>query len=445
MPKLSNHVAERRPSAIRNASAKFAERKDGCEAVNVAIGNVSLPMHPAMVERLNNLDRPDSPFRSGVVCYAPTVGMPEARQAFANVLQCSGFDVKKLHVQISDGGSQGMELLMTGCCGDIGSEDRPVLLVDAAYTNYRSFAQRLNRRVVSMARRLDSSGHFNLPSLHEIEKIIVKENPGALVVIPYDNPTGQLYTHQMMVDFAKLCVKYDLWFISDEAYRELHYVEGVNSPISVWGITEEEVPGITGHRVSIETTSKAWNGCGLRVGALITDSEELHKRLVAENTVNLCTNTIGQWIFGAIAHLNSEEIHAWFNKQRRYYKPLMQNFNRDMRQALPGVIVSRADASLYEVVDFREIVNEKFNTDDFVVWCASEGYVEREGKKVTLLTAPMAEFYNVPKLEDNLGRTQLRVAFVETPENLARVPDLLSSLFREYMRLHPELKKKKNY
>ena len=334
---------------------------------------------------------------------------------------------------------------MTGCCGNIGSEERPVLLVDAAYTNYRSFAQRLNRRVVSMARRLDSSGHFNLPSLHEIEKIIVKEQPSALVVIPYDNPTGQLYTHQMMVDFAKLCVKYDLWFISDEAYRELHYVDGVDSPISVWGITEEEVPGITGHRVSLETTSKAWNGCGLRVGALITDSEELHKRLVAENTVNLCTNTIGQWIFGAIAHLNSEEIHAWFNKQRRYYKPLMQNFNRDMRQALPGVVVSRADASLYEVVDFREIVNEKFNTDDFVVWCASEGYVEREGKKVTLLTAPMAEFYNVPKLEDNLGRTQLRVAFVETPENLARVPDLLSSLFREYMRLHPELKKNKNY
>ena len=240
MPKLSNHVAERRPSAIRNASTKFAERKDGCEAVNVAIGNVSLPMHPAMIERLNNLDRPDSPFCGGVVCYAPTVGMPEARQAFANVLQGSGFDVEKLHVQLTDGGSQGMELLMTGCCGNIGSEDRPVLLVDAAYTNYRSFAQRLNRRVVSMARQLDSSGHFNLPSLHKIEKIIVRENPGALVVIPYDNPTGQLYTHQMMVDFAKLCVKYDLWFISDEAYRELHYVEGVNAPISVWGITEED-------------------------------------------------------------------------------------------------------------------------------------------------------------------------------------------------------------
>ncbi|MGM9999151.1 MAG: pyridoxal phosphate-dependent aminotransferase [Candidatus Bruticola sp.] len=443
MPKLSARIAQRKPTAIRNASIKFAERKDGCAAINVAIGNVKLPMHPSMVERLKNLDRPDSPFKDGIVCYSSTAGLEETRQAFMNVLQCTGFNVEGLHVQVTDGGSQAMELLTAACCGFDGSSERPLLLVDAAYTNYSSFAHRLGRRTVSFARRLDSSGRFNLPSLHDIEKLIIKENPGALVIIPYDNPTGQLYTHQMMVDFAKLCVKYNLWFISDEAYRELHYVEGVNGAISIWGVTEEEVPGIRGVRVSIETTSKAWNGCGLRVGALVTDNEELHKRLVAENTVNLCTNTIGQWIFGAVAHLNKEEVNAWFAKQRLYYKPLMQNFNRDMRQALPGVIVSRADASLYEVVDFREIVSQKFKADDFVVWCASEGYVIRNGCKTTLLTAPMPEFYNVAEGQENWGRTQLRIAFVETPENLAKVPDLLSSLFREYLRLYPEMAKKR--
>ena len=196
-------------------------------------------------------------------------------------------------------------------------------------------------------------------------------------------------------------------------------------------------------RVSIETASKVWNGCGLRVGALVTDSLELHKRLVAENTVNLCTNAIGQWVFGALAHLTKEELSEWFEHQRSYYKPLMQNFNRAMREILPGVIVSRADASLYEVVDFRQLVSDKFCTDDFVVWCAREGYIlDKDGNKVTLLSAPMPEFYNAENLADNLGRTQLRVAFVESPENLEKVPHLLSELFRSYLKLHPELGRK---
>ncbi len=443
MPRLSNHIANRRPTAIRNANVEFAQRTDGCRAINVAIGNVSLPMHPAMIERLHHLNGPGSPFAEGVVRYAPTVGFPETRQAFANIIAASGNKADNLHIQVTDGGSQAMELLIVACCGDAGKADMSALLIDAAYTNYRSFAQRLGRRIVSFPRRLDGTGRFTLPSIYEIEKLIQRELPNAMVIIPYDNPTGQLYTHQMLADLARLCVKYDMWMISDEAYRELYYVNRKESPVSIWGLSDREVPGITGLRVSIETASKVWNGCGLRVGALVTDSLELHKRLVAENTVNLCTNAIGQWVFGALAHLTKEELSEWFEHQRSYYKPLMQNFNRAMREILPGVIVSRADASLYEVVDFRQLVSDKFCTDDFVVWCAREGYIlDKDGNKVTLLSAPMPEFYNAENLADNLGRTQLRVAFVESPENLEKVPHLLSELFRSYLKLHPELGRK---
>lgn len=139
-----------------------------------------------------------------------------------------------------------------------------------------------------------------------------------MVVIPYDNPTGHFYDQESMITLAQLCVKYDLRMISDEAYRELFYV---NKPAtSIRGITDKEVPGIVGRRISIETASKVRNACGLRVGALVTDNKEFHEKSVAEYTANLCTNVIGQYIFGALAHESKEELQARYSKQRTYYK-----------------------------------------------------------------------------------------------------------------------------
>ncbi|MBQ7501271.1 aminotransferase class I/II-fold pyridoxal phosphate-dependent enzyme [bacterium] len=440
MPRLSTHIANRKPTAIRRAGLLFAERRDGCESISVAEGNVSLPMHPAMIKRLHNLNAPGSPFSQGVVRYTQTVGLPETREAFKKVIRASGCDTEGLNVQITSGGSQAMELLTIACSGKAGDDDMPLLLIDAAYTNYRYFAKRLGRRVFSFPRRLNRDGQFTLPDIEEIEDLIQKERPNALVVIPYDNPTGQLYTQEMMVSLAKLCVKYDMWMISDEAYRELYYVEGGRA-VSIWNISEEEVPGLRGLRVSIETASKVWNGCGLRLGALVTDNAKLYSSLLAENTVNLCTNAISQYIFGALNELSLEELQAWFVKQRGYYKPLIKKFSRDMYEALPGVILGSTDASLYTVVDFRDLVNEKFCIEDFVVWCASEGFVEEDGKKVTVLCAPMPEFYNAESMEENLGRTQVRIAFIEKPEKMARIPGLLGKLFTQYLNAHPELKK----
>ena len=117
---LSEHFQSREPSAIRVAGIRFAERRDDTEAVNVAIGNVSLPMHPAMIERMGQLASPGSPFAKGVVQYTPTVGLDETRRAFLHVLSASGVDTDGLHCQITDGGSAAMELVIVGLCGAAG-------------------------------------------------------------------------------------------------------------------------------------------------------------------------------------------------------------------------------------------------------------------------------------------------------------------------------------
>ena len=159
-PTLSAHFAGRKPSVIRLAQIEFARRTDTVEAINVAIGNVSLPMHPAMIERLRTAGEPGSPFADGVVQYTATVGREETNQAFKNVIAASGFPTDLLHGQITDGGSQAMELVVVGCCGPAGSDESPLMLIDAAYTNYKSFADRLGRRTDRKSTRLNSS-HYS--------------------------------------------------------------------------------------------------------------------------------------------------------------------------------------------------------------------------------------------------------------------------------------------
>lgn len=233
-----------------------------------------------------------------------------------------------------------------------------------------------------------------------------------------------------MLKLAELCVRHNLWMISDEAYRELYYTGG--EVTSIWGITDRDVPGIEGRRISVETSSKVWNACGLRIGALVSDNEEFHNRAVAENTANLCPNAIGQHIFGALAGVPVEELRHWYDRQREYYRTLLDELTSLIRGALPGIIVSSPDAAIYSVVDVRRIVPQDFDAMDFVLYCAREGVVELERKQYTLLVAPMSGFYDLP-LEKNPGRTQMRIAYVEPLDRLKLVPGLFRELLQGYL------------
>ncbi len=431
-PNLSAHFEGRKPSAVRLAQMKYEEREVKPEAViNVGIGNVSLPANPAMQKRMFELNAPDSPFANGVIRYTTTAGTDECQKAFRNILDCEGFDTKDLHIQVTDGGSAGMELLLIGTCGPAGTTEKPLLMIDPAYTNYISFAQRTGRSTVTIKRELTEEGKFTLPSIETIEEFIIQEKPGALLVIPYDNPTGQLYDYDTMKELAALCVKYNMWMVSDEAYRELYY-ENDKPLVSIWGLSDKEVPGIEGRRISIETSSKVWNACGLRIGALITDNAKFNNRSVAEYTANLCANAIGQYIFAGLANESKESILGWCSEIREYYRKQIMTVYNGLREQEPKLIVSSPDASIYTVVDVRNVVKPGFKAIDFVLYCAGEGAVSIDGVETTLLVAPMNGFYDIEEDKANPGDSQFRISFVETPENLAKIPELFVKLLREY-------------
>jgi len=431
-PILSAHFESRKPSDVRLAQIKFDERQNKPESViNVAIGNVSLPTNPAMQKRMFELNAPESPFANGVVRYSGTAGTPECQEAFRNILECEGFDTSKLSIQVTDGGSAGMELLLVGLCGPAGSDEKPLMMIDPAYTNYISFANRTGRRTVTLKRQLNDDGHFTLPKLEDIEAMIQKENPGALLVIPYDNPTGQLYDYDALKDLAALCVKYNMWMVSDEAYRELYY-DPDKPLVSVWGLSDADVPGIEGRRISIETASKVWNACGLRIGAVITDSPEFHNRSVAEYTANLCPNVIGQYIFGGLANQTKDEILNWCGDIRTYYKGMILPVYNKLKELEPGLIVSSPDASIYSVIDVRKVVKPGFDSIDFVLYCAEQGAVDMNGVSTTLLVAPMKGFYDFPAGQENPGQTQFRISYVESKENMEMIPELFLKLLKQY-------------
>jgi aspartate aminotransferase len=429
-PKLSQHFLSREPSDIRKAQIEFMKRTDSVQAINTAIWNVSLPMHPAMQERMFDLQNPNSPFQDGVVKYTATVGTQEANEAVLNIIASSGYNTKWLYSQITDWWSQAMELVLIGVCWPAGTDIDPLLLIDAAYTNYNAFAQRVGRKTISIRRNLQDSWKFSLPEMTQIEKIILEKKPSAIVVIPYDNPTGHFYDHDSMLKIAQLCVKYNMWMISDEAYRELHYTD--QSASSIRALNESDVPWITGRRISIETSSKVRNACGLRIWALVTDNLDFHTKSVAENTAWLCSNTIWQYIFWALAHQSHQDLQKRYNTQRKYYFDMMQNLTIKLRESLPWIIVSSPDASIYSVVDVKNIAKPGFDSLDFVLFCSQRWKVSIDNQDYTLLVSPMAGFYTVDKWEYNPGKTQMRIAYVETPQKMDLVPDLFAQLFQEY-------------
>jgi aspartate aminotransferase len=165
---------------------------------------------------------------------------------------------------------------------------------------------------------------------------------------------------------------------------------------------------------------------------VITDNALFHDRSVAEYTANLCANAIGQYIFGALAHESKAQITSWCKEMRAYYGGEIVKVYNELKAMEPKLIVSSPDASIYSVIDVRNIVAPGFDGRAFVQYCASEGAVEIDGVMTTLLAAPMNGFYDIAEGEANPGSTQFRISYVETPDKLAQVPEAFIKLLRQY-------------
>ena len=429
LPSLSEHYQNRQPSSIRKAQILFESRndKDEVEVINLAIGNISLPMHSIMLDRMKKLGKADSPFSSGVVRYSSSEGTEECKKAIISSIaaEVPNKNIYDLDCVITDGGSQAMELMLLGVSGT--SRSCPLLVIDPLYTNYIEFAKRLSIPISSVLRPRNEKGSYGKLDMSDVLNKIDKENPNGILIIPADNPTGYRMPQNEINEIAKICVEKKIWLISDEAYRNIYYTG--NGPSSIWNISNKVVPGIKGSRISIESVSKVWNACGLRIGALVTDNEAMFDRVRSEYTANLCANVIGQYIFGAIADLSSEEILEWYKMQRSYYSEIITDLVSGLKKELPGLRISKPKASIYLILDFSSITPDNFNVSSFIEYSAKYGISQYEDKKYTLLLSPMNGFF-ANKLS---GNKLARIALVEPKYKMKAVPSLLSRLLKKYL------------
>ena len=429
MPALSKHYQNREPSAIRKAQILFNSRKDKNDicVINLAIGNISLPMHTAMIKRMSSLSSSSSPFNKGIVKYTNSEGVRDCQKAFIKSINAELPKLNQhnnLNCIITDGGSQAMELMLLGVCGP--GKKNKILINDPAYTNYIEFAKRLNIPISVATRTLNINERFDDISLSAIQKTIDIDSPAGILIIPGDNPTGQHISQELIDSLAKICIDNDMWLISDEAYRNLYYNKSGFS--SIWAIDENLYPDIVGKRISIESASKMWNACGLRIGALVTDNKSFFNGAVSEYTANLCANSIGQYIFSSISELSIDEINDWFKFQRNYYYKQMMSLRTELKKYLPGLIVSTPESALYLVVDFKNIVSSKFDILHFIEHCALKGKYKIKEKFYTLLLAPMKGFYQ----SNDIGKTQARIAIVESEKLIKMTPVVLTKLLEDY-------------
>ncbi len=437
--RFSNFFNNIKPSGLRMAQTIFEKRSEKdvaegrvpIEAVNVAIGSVSLKTHPKLLERY--LHPEDETLIKGIWRYGETPGTKKANGVFIKIINAflPADAQPKLYSIVQEGGSAVMRTVLLGVCGDAGSDDRPLLVMNPTYVNYKAVADELGRKIVSVPRALDRHGNFSHVTVEEIEAAVKKHKPGALLIIPYDNPSGQLMRQKTINEYARICLENDMFIVSDEAYRGLYYVDE-DAP-TIWRVTNKDVPGIEEAkiRISIESLSKTFNACGLRMGALVTDNEEFKDKASAANTTYLCPSSIDQHIVEVLYDEKDEDIRNWISSLRDYYKEILSEIYDRFQELLPGIIVSRPEASIYTVVDVREIAKPGFDAEDFVMFCSKKGEVKVDNKRMTLLVSPMWGFYNVIK-KNNPGKTQMRIACVEPKDKMKIVPLLFSELFKQY-------------
>ena len=428
-PSISDHYDKREPSSIRKAQILFQSRPDfsSVKVINLAIGNINLPMHPSMLSRLKGIGEPDSPFAKGVVQYTASEGTAECKTAILNSINAElSISVSEdINCVITDGGSQAMELMLLGVAGTSGGE--PIMVIDPLYTNYVEFAKRLSIPMVSLNRNSNADGSFGDLDTVKVRKKISEDNPNGILIIPADNPTGLQMSQNKINEIAKICVEKDIWLVSDEAYRNIYF--SGSGPSSIWQISNADVPGIQGRRISIESVSKVWNACGLRIGALVTDNKNMYQKVRSEYTANLCANAIGQYVFGAIAQMSYNEIIDWYSSQRAYYSKTIIRLINELKEALPGIILSTPGAAIYIVLDFKNITPSDFNASKFIDYCSLNGKVKINSRYYTLLLSPMRGFYN----QKSKGKKQARIALVEQESKMRMVPKILSRLLENYL------------
>ena len=373
-------------------AADAAERR-GVKVYRLNIGQPDVPTPPQAVEALRRIDRK-------VLEYSPSEGIEPLRMKMSEYYSRFGIDVTPDEIIITAGGSEAVLFAFMACL-DPGDE---IIIPEPAYANYMAFAISAGAVIRSVPSSIADG--FRLPPVEEFEKLITPRTKGILICNP-NNPTGYIYSEEELVKLAEIVRRHNLFLFSDEVYREFCYTD---TPF----ISAMSLPGIGENVVLIDSVSKRYNECGIRIGAIVTRHKELRANVMKFCQARLSPPLLGQIV--AEASIDTpQDYMAWvYDEYLRRRNFLIKRLNE-----IPGVYSPMPMGAFYTVASLPVE-----DADDFCRWCLDE--FDHEGQ--TVFMAPASGFYTTP----GAGRNEVRLAYVHNTDYLAAALDTLEAALAAY-------------
>lgn len=395
MPKISERAQHMPASPVRKLVPYALQAKQkGIKVYHLNIGQPDIETPKSALDAVKNNDLK-------IYEYALSEGNLNYRTALNNYYHSLGFtDLTTDNFIVTNGGSEALNFAISTLCDD-GDE---VIIPEPYYANYNGFASSFNVNVVAVSSTIETG--FALPPVEDFEEKITDKTRAILICNP-GNPTGYLYTREELQKLADIAKKHDIVIISDEVYRE--YVYDGKQQISMF-----EFPEIAENCIIIDSESKRYSMCGVRIGFMVTRSKKIHDAAMLFAQARLSPVLLGQ-IAAAAAHENDSE---YILKVRSEYTH-RRNVLVDLLNGIPGVICPKPKGAFYCAVELP--VDD---TDKFAQWLL-ESY---SNNNETIMVAPMSGFYSDPEL----GRKQVRIAYVLKEEDLRRSVELLSDALQKY-------------
>lgn len=394
MPKISRRGLEMPSSPIRKLAPLANEAKrQGVKVYHLNIGQPDLPTPQKALDALKNIDRK-------TLEYSPSEGFIGLRQKLVGYYSKFGInDIAPENIIVTAGGSEGILLTFLACMNP-GDE---MIMVEPGYANYISFAVTAGIVVKTVTSYIEDG--FKLPPMEAFEEVITPKTRAILLCNP-GNPTGAVYSPEDLQKIKELVLKYDLYLISDEVYREFVYTDEPYVSVMSLGIPE--------NAILIDSVSKRYSECGIRIGMIVT-----HNRLVYDTVMKYCQARLSPPLLGQIvAEASIEGTEEYSRESYNEYKSRRDFFIKGLN-SIPGVYSPMPHGAFYTVASLPVA-----DAEDFCRWCLTDFRMDGE----TVMMAPAAGFYRNP----DLGRNQVRLAYVLCKEDLQRSLMLIRGALKAY-------------
>ena len=394
---LSRRIRNMEYSPIRKLASYGEDAKNkGIKIYHLNIGQPDIETPREFINGINNYD-------DEVLKYAQSQGLNSLINSFIEYYKKWGIYFDNDEILITNGGSEAISFALTAIC-DIDDE---IIIPEPFYTNYTGFAAGASVKVVPFMTKAENG--FHLPPREVIEEKITSKTKAIMLSNP-GNPTGVIYSEDEIRLVADICKKHNLFFISDEVYREFVY-DGLkySSPLYMKDI-EDRV-------ILIDSISKRYSACGARIGLIASKNKELINQVLKLCQTRLCSPTLEQ--LGAANLINTS--NAYFNKVKKEYE-LRRNVVFEKLSNIPGVICEKPSGAFYIIAKLPIK-----SGDDFAKWLLTDFNYNNK----TVMVAPANGFYGTK----GLGEDEIRISYCINIEDLTEAMDILEKALKEYIKM----------